>query len=83
MSSWWERRLDDAAGVENVDPIGGANTGEPVRDEQHGAAGEERANPGEELVLGPGVQGGRGLVEDHERSITEWKKARARAIRCH
>jgi hypothetical protein len=63
--------LDDPAVLQDVDAVGGADAREPVGDEQHGAAAEERADAVEELVLGARVEGGGGLVEDDEGRIPE------------
>src|SRR5258707_3941776 len=63
--------LDDAAFVQHVNAVAGAHGREAVRDEQHRAAGEQFPDPGEQPVLGFGVERGSGLVEDHQRRVAE------------
>jgi hypothetical protein len=38
-----------------------------MRDQQHRTAREERADALEQFVLSPWIEGGRGLIQDHER----------------
>src|SRR5690606_4040911 len=61
--------LDDRAVLQDVDAVAAAAAGEPVRDEQDGPAVGVRADPLEQLVLGPRVQGGGRLVADQQRRV--------------
>src|SRR6266702_4728663 len=73
--------LGQPALVEQEDAVGLPDRGEAVRDENGGAPLGERAQPGEQLVFGLGVERRGGLVQD------EYRAARmndlARATFCH
>ena len=49
--------LDDAAFVQNDDAVGDGHVGESVGDQDDRAVGGEPAQPGEDAVLGPWVEG--------------------------
>ena len=55
--------------IKNVDPVGGSYRGEPVGDDQGAAAAQHLVQRGEQLVLGPRIEGSRRLVDDHQRRI--------------
>src|SRR6266508_6721220 len=63
--------LDDAAVVEDQDQVGGEHGRQPVRDDERRPPGEERAQRGLDVLLGDGVEVGRGLVEDQDARILE------------
>src|SRR6267378_7798797 len=63
--------LDDAALVQDIDPVGRANAREAMGDEEHGASAEEVAHSRKEVMLGSRVQSRGRLVEDDERSVAE------------
>ncbi len=63
--------LDDPAVVEYINPVGRPHAGEPVRDQEHRASGEELTNTVEEHALGARVESRCRLVEDHEGSVAE------------
>src|SRR4051794_39989257 len=72
--------FDDFAVAQDVDAVGFADAREAVRDEQDGAAREQFADRGEELVLGLGVEGGGGFVEDHEGRVAEEEAGQGDAL---
>ena len=60
-----------AALVEDQDRVGGQDGGEPVRDYQAGAAAQQRAQGGLDVLLGDAVQVGGCLVEDHDPRVAQ------------
>ena len=61
--------LLDAAVVDDDDEAGGADGGQPVGDDQGGAAPGQLVKGGLDALLGDGVQGGGGLVQDEDGRI--------------
>jgi hypothetical protein len=59
----------DAAAIEHDDAIGAAHRAEAVRDDEGGASGHDAVHRLEDLLLGPGVDGGGGIVEDEDGRI--------------
>jgi hypothetical protein len=72
--------LGDAAVVQDVDPVGGADAREAVGDEQDREAGEQGPDRLEQLRLRARVEGGRRLVEDDERRVAEEDASERKAL---
>ena len=62
---------DDSAVVEQDDPVGQADGGQPVGDDERRAAVHERAESAVDLLLDVHVNGARGVVEDEDRRVHE------------
>src|SRR5690606_34581968 len=58
--------FDDAPLLDHQDPVGGADGGEPVRDDDGGAPAQRLGQRLLHRGLGGGVQAGGGLVQDHQ-----------------
>ena len=69
MSSAVGAVLDEPPAVQDVDPVGVADVGQPVRDEHDRTASACAPDALEEGVLGAGVQRRRGLVADQQRGV--------------
>ena len=61
--------LDDAAVVHDHDHIGVADGGQAVGDHEDRAAFHEGVHAGLDDLLGAGIDGGSGLVQDHDRGV--------------
>ena len=64
-------RFDDAARLHHEDGVGVADGGEPVGDDEAGAAGAQVGHGVLDEGLGAGVDGRGGLVEDEDRRLGE------------
>src|SRR6185369_1072306 len=72
--------FDDLAAVDHDDAVGHAHRAEAVRDEDRGAAGLERLESLEELVLTLGVDRGGGLVQDQELALAHERAREGEAL---
>ena len=61
--------LDDAAVLKDDDDIGVLDRGEPVGDDEDRPPAHQRVHTLLDNGLGTGVDGGGGLIEDHDRGI--------------
>ena len=62
--------FDDTAVLENHDGIGVLDRGETVGDDEHRPAVHQRVHAPLDNGLGTGIDGGGGLIEDHDRRIS-------------
>ena len=61
--------LDDAAMVQDHDAVGVHDGAEAVRDDEYGSAMHQGIHTVLDQLLGTGVDGGGGFVQDHDRRI--------------
>ena len=72
--------FQEGAVLEEEDTVGHADGGEAVRDEYGRAVFDQLAEAEEYLVLGAGVQGGGGLVQDQELGVLQQCRPDAQAL---
>ena len=63
--------LHDAAGVEDVDPVGVANRRQAMGDDHGGAAGHQTVEREPHLGFAFGIEGAGGLVEQDDRRVLQ------------
>jgi hypothetical protein len=60
-----------AAALQNINTIRVAHARKSMRDQQDRPAREQGSDALEQVVLGPRIEGSRGLIQDHERGMAK------------